>query len=102
LVDVLGKFPLPVEVIPMAQAVVMRKLAAMGGTPTLRMKGETPLVTDNSCYIVDVGGLQMHDAAHFEQEINNIVGVVTVGLFARQAANVCLLGTADGVKTLQF
>ncbi len=102
LVDVLGKFPLPVEVIPMAQAVVMRKLAAMGGTPTLRMKGDAPLVTDNSCYIVDVGGLQMHDAAHFEQEINNIVGVVTVGLFARQAANVCLLGTADGVKTLQF
>lgn len=102
LVDVLGKFPLPVEVIPMAQAVVMRKLAALGGMPTLRMKADAPLVTDNGCYIIDVANLQMHDAAHFEQEINNIVGVVTVGLFARQGANVCLLGTADGVKTLQF
>lgn len=102
LVDVLGKFALPVEVIPMATAVAMRKLADLGGKPTLRLKDGAPLLTDNGCYIVDVADLQINDPKKLEQEINNIVGVVTVGLFARQAANVCLLGTADGVKKLEF
>lgn len=102
LVDVLGKFPLPVEVIPMAQAVVMKKLRQLGGTPTLRMKGDAPLVTDNGCSIIDVAGLQINNPKQLEQEINNIVGVVTNGLFARQGANVCLLGTNEGVKTLRF
>lgn len=102
LVDVLGKFPLPVEVIPMSHAVVARKLNALGGEARLRIKDGQPLLTDNGNMILDVHGMQIHDPLAMEAEINNIVGVVTVGLFARQGANVCLLGTAEGVKTLQF
>ena len=102
LVSTLGKFPLPVEVIPMSHAVVARKLNAIGGEAKLRMKDEKPLVTDNGNYILDVHGMQITDPVAMEAAINNIVGVVTVGLFAAQGANVCLLGTAEGVKTLQF
>ena len=102
LVDTLGKFPLPVEVIPMAHAVVARKLAALGGTPRLRLKDGQPMLTDNGCMIIDVFGLQIHDPVKLEVQINNIVGVVTVGLFAAHGANVCLLGTPEGVKTLTF
>ncbi|MBX9798946.1 MAG: ribose-5-phosphate isomerase RpiA [Burkholderiaceae bacterium] len=102
LVEKLGAFPLPVEVIPMAQAVVARKLAALGGEPRLRVKDGKPVVTDNGCYIVDVLGLQIEDPAALEAQINDIVGVVTVGLFARRGANIGLLGTADGVKRLNF
>jgi ribose 5-phosphate isomerase A len=102
LVDELGNFPLPVEVIPMAQAVVSRKLAALGGEPRLRLKDGKPLITDNGNVIIDLVGMKIQDPLALEATINNIVGVVTVGLFARQGANVCLLGTADGVKTLKF
>jgi ribose 5-phosphate isomerase A len=102
LVKVLGKFPLPVEVIPMAHAVVARKLAALGGEPRLRQKDGKPLITDNGCLIIDMFGLKIANPAELEAIVNNIVGVVTVGLFARQAANVCVLGTAEGVKTLNF
>ncbi|MCH8621619.1 ribose-5-phosphate isomerase RpiA [Undibacterium sp. TS12] len=102
LVDVLGKFPLPVEVIPMSHAVVARKLNALGGDARLRMKDGQPLLTDNGNMILDVHGMQITDPVATEAQINNIVGVVTVGLFARQGANVCLLGTAEGVKTLKF
>ncbi|MFJ3045333.1 ribose-5-phosphate isomerase RpiA [Herbaspirillum chlorophenolicum] len=102
LVDVLGKFPLPVEVIPMSQAVVARKLGALGGEPRLRIKDGKPVVTDNGCYIIDVLGLSITEPADIEDKINNIVGVVTNGLFARQGANVCLLGTSEGVKKLEF
>lgn len=102
LVDTLGNFPLPVEVIPMAQAVVARKLAALGGEPRMRVKDGKPVVTDNGCYIIDVLGLQIQDPAALEAQINDIVGVVTVGLFARRGANIGLLGTADGVKRLNF
>lgn len=102
LVDVLGKFPLPVEVIPMSHAVVARKLNALGGEARLRLKDGQPLLTDNGNMILDVHGMQIHDPLAMETQINNVVGVVTVGLFARQGANVCLLGTAEGVKTLQF
>jgi ribose 5-phosphate isomerase A len=102
LVNVLGNFPLPVEVIPMAQAVVGRKLAALGGEPRLRMKDGKPVVTDNGCLIIDIVGLKILNPPELEQTINNIAGVVTVGLFARQGANVCLLGMAEGVKTLKF
>jgi ribose 5-phosphate isomerase A len=102
LVDVLGNFPLPIEVIPMAQAVVMRKLALLGGQPRLRLKDGQPLITDNGNLIVDLVGMKIANPAELEEQINNIVGVVTVGLFARQGANVCLLGTAEGVKTLKF
>ncbi|MBC3868854.1 ribose-5-phosphate isomerase RpiA [Undibacterium oligocarboniphilum] len=102
LVDQLGRFPLPVEVIPMAHAVVARKLNAIGGEARLRLKDGQPLITDNGNMILDVHGLQIADPVGLEAVMNNIVGVVTVGLFARQGANVCLLGTETGVKTLQF
>ncbi|WP_353156753.1 ribose-5-phosphate isomerase RpiA [Herminiimonas fonticola] len=102
LVDLLGNFPLPVEVIPMAQAVVARKLAALGGEPRLRLKDGKPLVTDNGCFIIDVLGLKIQDPAELEAQINDIVGVVTVGLFARRGADIALLGTAEGVKRLTF
>ena len=102
LVDQLGRFPLPIEVIPMGHAVVARKLTALGGTPRLRMKDGAPLLTDNGCMIIDLLGLQIADPAMLEQQINDIVGVVTNGLFARQGADVCLLGTAEGVRTLRF
>ncbi len=102
LVGVLGKFPLPVEVIPMAKAVVMRKLAALGGQPALRMKGDQPYVTDNGCLIIDVSDLTIEDPVEMEGAINRMPGVVTVGLFAQPGANVCLLGTSQGVRTLKF
>ena len=102
LVDVLGKFPLPVEVIPMAANVVARKLASLGCEARLRMHNGQPLVTDNGCHILDAVGLSITAAAEMEAAINNIVGVVTVGLFARQGADVCLLGTAEGVRKLEF
>jgi ribose 5-phosphate isomerase A len=102
LVDVLGYFPLPVEVIPMAQAVVARKLAALGGQPRLRVKDGKPVITDNGCVIIDMVGLKIANPAELEARINNIVGVVTVGLFAQRGADVGLLGTVDGVKKLVF
>lgn len=102
LVDVLGKFPLPVEVIPMAQVVVARQLKAIGGDARLRIKDGVPVLTDNGNMIIDVHGLDITDPSLLEADINNIVGVVTVGLFARHGANVCLLGTTEGVKTLVF
>jgi ribose 5-phosphate isomerase A len=102
LVDVLGKFPLPVEVIPMAVTAVGRRLAALGATPVLRMKDGKPYVTDNGCQIIDASGLQITDPATLEVKINDIPGVVSAGLFARKGADVCLLGTDEGVKTLMF
>ncbi len=102
LVDVLGKFPLPVEVIPMAGKSVARALASLGANPVLRMKDGQPYLTDNGCHILDAAGLQIRDPKSLEQQINQLPGVVSVGLFARQGAAVCLLGTATGVKTLAF
>lgn len=102
LVGVLGNFPLPVEVVPMARAVVARKLAALGGTPKLRMKDGQPFVTDNGNLILDVVGMRIDDPKAMESDINNIVGVVTVGLFALRGADICLLGTDSGVRTLEF
>ena len=98
----MGTFPLPVEVIPMAQAVVSRALKAMGATPILRLKEGVPYVTDNGCFIIDAAGLRITQPANLEQQINDLPGVVTNGLFARKGANVCLLGMADGVKTMTF
>jgi ribose 5-phosphate isomerase A len=104
LVDVMGKFPLPVEVLPMARTAVMRQLAALGGQPRLRLKAgtEQAFITDNGGEIIDVAGLQITDPKGLEQRINQIVGVIAVGLFAQRGANVCLLGTSEGVKTLTF
>ena len=102
LVDVLGAFPLPVEVIPMATARVIRQFAAMGGSAKVRLKDGQPLVTDNGQHIVDVTGLKISDPLQFETEVSQWPGVVTVGVFAHQKAQVCLLGTSAGVKTLNF
>ncbi len=104
LVDVMGKFALPVEVLPMARAAVMRRLAALGGQPRLRLKPgtEQAFITDNGGEIIDVAGLQIADPVALEQQINQIVGVIAVGLFAQRGADVCLLGTSEGVKTLTF
>jgi ribose 5-phosphate isomerase A len=102
LVDMLGAFPLPVEVIPMSRAVVARKLKILGGEPRLRMKDGKPLLTDNGCMILDVVGLKIADPVQLEAQINSIVGVVTVGLFAQRGADIALLGTAEGVKKLTF
>jgi ribose 5-phosphate isomerase A len=98
LVATLGSFPLPVEVIPMATAQIMRRLRALGGDASLR----AGVVTDNSCAIVDVRGLSITDPAAMEREINQWPGVVSVGIFARNRAGVCLLGTSSGVRTLTF
>lgn len=97
-VDTLGRFPLPVEVIPMAAAQVMRAFEAMGGQAQVR----AGVTTDNGQCIVDVRGLQIHDPVAFEAEVNQWPGVVTVGVFARNRAQVCLLGTPDGVRTIRF
>lgn len=97
LVTVLGKFPLPVEVIPMARSLVARKLVLLGGRPVLR----EGFVTDNGNLILDVHGLAIAEASKLEGEINQMVGVVTNGLFARRRADVLLLGTAAGVKEMR-
>lgn len=102
LVNVLGTFPLPVEVIPMAAAVIARRLQALGATAVLRTKDGKPFVTDNGCHILDATGLQIHAPAALEQQLNDLPGVVTNGLFARPGASVCLLGTASGVQPLNF
>ena len=101
-VAVLGRYPVPVEVIPMAARRVTRQFAAMGGTARLRMKDGQALVTDNGQHILDVSGLSITDPLQFETEVNQWPGVVTVGVFALQGAAVCLLGTASGVKTLTY
>ena len=102
LVDVLGAFPLPVEVIPMAGARIVRQFAALGGRAVLRLKNDQPLVTDNGQHILDVSGLHIRDPLAFEAQVSQWPGVVTVGVFAFQRAQVCLLGTPQGVKTLNF
>jgi ribose 5-phosphate isomerase A len=96
LVEVLGKFPLPIEVIPMARSYVARQLVALGGQPVYR----EGFVTDNGNQIVDVHGLAIVDPVSMETTINGITGVVTVGLFARRPADLLILGSASGAKTL--
>ncbi len=96
LVKIMGKFPLPIEVIPMAQSFVARELVKHGGRPELRQD----FTTDNGNIILDVKGLEIMEPISLEKTINNIPGVVTVGLFAIRPADVLLLGTASGVKTM--
>ncbi len=96
LVDILGAFPLPIEVIPMARSYVARELVKLGGEPVLR-EGFT---TDNGNVILDIHGLQIMEPAKLEAHLNNIAGVVTNGLFAIRPADILLLGTSEGVKTL--
>ncbi len=96
LVDIMGEFPLPIEVIPMARSYVARELVKLGGQPAYR----EGFVTDNGNVILDVHGLRIMNPVEMEQQLNNIVGIVTNGLFAMRPADVLLLGTPDGVKTL--
>jgi len=102
LVQTLGNFAVPVEVIPMAAGRIARQFAAMGGTATLRLKNDAPLVTDNAQHILDVSGLKITDPLGFETLVSQWPGVVTVGVFAFQKADVCLLATPGGVKTMVF
>ena len=97
LVAVLGTFPLPIEVIPMARSYVAREIVKLGGHPAYR----EGVVTDNGNVILDVHGLQIAEPAKLEAELNQIVGVVTCGIFARRRADVLLLGTQAGVKTFK-
>ncbi|PLY14409.1 MAG: ribose 5-phosphate isomerase A [Sedimenticola sp.] len=97
LVDVLGNFPLPVEVIPMARSHVARQLVKLGGTPVWREN----FITDNGNVILDVHNLRIMEPVKMEQAINNIAGVVTTGIFAIRPADLLLLGTADGIKTIE-
>jgi ribose 5-phosphate isomerase A len=96
LVPVLGRFPLPVEVIPMARSLVARQIVKLGGRPVLR----EGFVTDNGNVILDVHGLMIADPASLESELNQLPGVVTNGLYARRPADVLLLGTPEGVKRM--
>lgn len=95
-VDIMGKFPLPVEVIPMARSYVARELVKLGGQPVYR----EGFVTDNGNVILDVHGMEIMEPTKLEDQLNNITGVVTNGLFALRPADVVLIGTPDGVKTL--
>lgn len=97
LVEVLGRFPLPVEVIPMARSHVARELVKLGGHPVYR----EGVVTDNGNQILDVHGLAIRDPVALEQTINQLVGVVTVGLFARRGADLLIVAGDDGVRTLK-
>lgn len=97
LVDVLGRFPLPVEVIPMARSYVAREMVRLGGVPEWR----AGFVTDNGNAILDVWNLSIEQPAELEGKLNQIPGVVTNGLFAQRPADVLLLGTADGVQTIK-
>lgn len=94
LVDVLGRFPLPIEVIPMARSYVSREIVALGGQPVLRQGFQT----DNGNVILDVHGLKILDPVALEERLNHITGVVTNGLFARRGADILLLGTKSGVR----
>ena len=102
LVEVLGTFPLPVEVIPMAAGRIAGQFARMGGQARLRLRAEQPYVTDNGQHILDVRGLQITDPPGLEAEVNQWPGVVTVGVFARQKADLCLVGSGQGVRTMDY
>jgi ribose 5-phosphate isomerase A len=102
LVKSLGRFPLPVEVVPMAARRIGRQFEQLGGQAKVRMAGGQPLLTDNGQIILDVSGLDIVDPLAFETLVSQWPGVVTVGVFAYQKAQVCLLGTATGVRTVTY
>lgn len=98
LVNILGNFPLPVEVIPMGRSCVAREIVLLGGHPALRQG----FITDNGNVILDVHGLQIMNPVELEETLNQIAGVVTNGLFARRSADTLLLGTDNGVQTISI
>lgn len=100
LVDVLGHFPLPIEVIPIARSYVARELVKLGGHPEWRMKDDKAVVTDNGNWILDVHGMTISEPIELETRLNQIAGVVTNGLFARRGADIALLASIEGVQTL--
>ena len=103
LVQKLGVFPLPLEIIPMGQAAISRAVQRLGGTARLRLQAnEKPLVTDNGGWVLDVSGLDLTDSPAMETTLNNLAGVITVGLFAHRAADIALLGGSEGVKQWIF
>ncbi len=102
LVQSLGRYALPVEVIPMASQRIVRQFAAIGGRARIRLAGSDPVVTDNGQHLLDVSGLHITDPLAFESMVNQWPGVVTVGVFAHQKADLCLLGTTGGVRTIQY
>jgi ribose 5-phosphate isomerase A len=104
LVPTLGAFPLPVEVVPMARVAIGRRIASeTGGIPVLRVRQDgSPYSTDNGNEIIDVKGLRIDDPVALEREINGWPGVVTVGLFAARGADLCLVGTEQGVQTIDY
>jgi ribose 5-phosphate isomerase A len=102
-VEVLGMFPLPIEVVPMARTAIGRRITALGGVPVLRVaKDGSPFITDNGNEIIDVKTLKITDPLALEAQINGWPGVVTVGLFAARGANICLLGTPGGVERIDY
>jgi ribose 5-phosphate isomerase A len=101
-VQTLGAFPLPVEVIPTATQRLIRQFAALGGTASVRLKDGVPLITDNGQHLLDVTGLHIDEPLVFESQVNQWPGVVSVGVFAHQKAQVCLLGTASGVIRIEY
>jgi ribose 5-phosphate isomerase A len=102
-VATLGKFPLPIEVVPMARTAIGRRVTALGGVPVVRVKQDgAPFITDNGNEIIDVKGLQIDDPLAFEALVNAWPGVVTVGLFAARGANLCLLGADSGVERIDY
>lgn len=102
-VDVLGRFALPIEVVPLARALIERRASALGGRALLRTAADgQDYLTDNGNHIVDVAGLHIDDPQALEREINAWPGVVTVGLFARRHANLAMFATANGVETVRF
>ena len=100
LVDVLGHFPLPIEVIPIARSYVARELVKLGGHPEWRIKNDKAVVTDNGNWILDVHGMTISEPTELETRLNQIAGVVTNGLFAMRGADIALLASIDGVQTL--
>jgi ribose 5-phosphate isomerase A len=102
-VDVLGAFPLPIEVVPIARMAISRKITAIGGVPIPRLRADgSPFITDNGNEIIDVKALRITDPRALEAQINSWPGVVTVGLFAARGANLCLLGTPTGVERIDY
>jgi ribose 5-phosphate isomerase A len=102
LVATLGRFPIPIEVVPMAETLVIERFAGLGGSGSVRRSSGAPLITDNGMHVVDVAGLTVTDPLAFEIEVSGWPGVVTAGVFARQRASLALVGAPDGVRTIDY